>query len=261
MTHRLNALDQDSKPYAASNLVWQIDPAALEKEVADPNFEGATPAVKIAFGPRTLYLGNKLTIHMDRVHYAKPEADRAAAVDGKLVALYDNFDFTKAKQLDRKVTGVDTQGAGNAVFTFDATGSLTIEKTAPLTAAGSTFTFTVTECDERGVVAQGAKSATVTMTAVDNGKGAATAMETIAVPWGYYEVVETGWGWRYAPTYQFLEGGMTVEGRPDNVVLVRSQGTAKVTNTLTNDKYLDGEDRAKNVFGKGRNPVENGGGR
>lgn len=251
VTHRLNTLDQDSKPYAASNLVWQIDPAALEKEVADPNFEGATPAVKIAFGPRTLYLGNKLTIHMDRVHYAKPEADRAAAVDGKLVALYDNFDFTKAKQLDRKVTGVDTQGAGNAVFTFDATGSLTIEKTAPLTAAGSTFTFTVTECDERGVVAQGAKSATVTMTAVDNGKGAATAMETIAVPWGYYEVVETGWGWRYAPTYQFLEGGMTVEGRPDNVVLVRSQGTAKVTNTLTNDKYLDGEARMKNVFGKG----------
>lgn len=54
---------------------------------------------------------------------------------------------------------------------------------------------------------------------------------------------------------------MTVEGRPDNVVLVRSQGTAKVTNTLTNEEYLDGEDRAKNVFGVGRNPVENGGGR
>lgn len=101
------------------------------------------------------------------------------------------------------------------------------------------------------MVAQGAKSATVTMTAVDNGKGAATAMETIAVPWGYYKVVETGWGWRYAPTYQFLEGGMTVEGRPDNVVLVRSQGTARVTNTLTNDEYLDGEARTKNVFGKG----------
>ena len=251
VTHRLNALDQDSKPYAASNLVWQIDPAALEKEVADPNFESATPAVKIAFGPRALYLGNKLTIHMDQVHYAKPEADRAAAVDGKLVALYDNFDFTKAKQLDRKVTGVDTQGAGNAVFTFDTSGSLMIEKTAPLAAAGSTFTFTVTECDEKGAVAQGAKSATVTMTAVDNGRGAATAMETIAVPWGYYKVVETGWGWRYAPTYQFLEGGMTVEGRPDSVVLVRSQGTAKVTNTLTNDKYLDGEARMKNVFGKG----------
>lgn len=251
VTHRLNALDQDGNEYAASNLVWQIDPAALEKEVADPNFEGATPAVRIAFGPRTLYLGNKLTIHMDRVHYAKPEADRAAAVDGKLVALYDNFDFTKAKQLDRKVTGADTQGAGNAVFTFDISGSLMIEKTAPLAAAGSTFTFTVTECDEKGAVTQGAKSATVTMTAVDNGQGAATAMETIVVPWGYYKVVETGWGWRYAPTYQFLEGGMTVEGRPDNVVLVRSQGTAKVTNTLTNDKYLDGEARTKNVFGKG----------
>lgn len=262
VTHRLNALDQDGNEYPASNLVWQIDPAALEKEVADPNAEGATPTVKIAFGPRTLYLGNKLTIHMDQVHYAKPGADRAASVDGKLVALFDNFDFTKAKQLDKKATGhLGVGHEGDAVFEFDTTGSLTIEKTAPLMAAGSTFTFTVTECDENGEVAQDAKSATVTMTAQDNGQGAATASETISVPWGYYKVVETSWGWRYSPTYQFFEGGMTVEGRPDNVVLVRSQGTAKVTNALTNDKYLDGEDRAKNVFGVGRNPVENGGGR
>lgn len=262
VTHRLNALDQDGNEYPASNLVWQIDPAALEKEVADPNAEGATPTVKIAFGPRTLYLGNKLTIHMDQVHYAKPGADRAASVDGKLVALFDNFDFTKAKQLDKKATGhLGVGHEGDAVFEYDTTGSLTIEKTAPLMAAGSTFTFTVTECDENGEVAQDAKSATVTMTAQDNGQGAATASETINVPWGYYKVVETSWGWRYSPTYQFFEGGMTVEGRPDNVVLVRSQGTAKVTNALTNDKYLDGEDRAKNVFGVGRNPVENGGGR
>ena len=262
VTHRLNALDQDGAPYAASNLVWQIDPAALEKEVADPNAEGATPAVKIAFGPRTLYLGDTLTVHMDQVHYAKPEADRAASVDGKLVAIFDNFDFTKAKQLDKKATGhLGVGHEGDAVFEFDTTGSLTIEKTAPLMAAGSTFTFTVTECDENGEVAQDAKSATVTMTAQDNGQGAATASETINVPWGYYKVVETSWGWRYSPTYQFFEGGMTVEGRPDNVVLVRSQGTAKVTSALTNDKYLDGEDRAKNVFGVGRNPVENGGGR
>lgn len=262
VTHRLNALDQDGAPYAASNLVWQIDPAALEKEVADPNAEGAAPAVKIAFGPRTLYLGDTLTVHMDQVHYAKPEADRAASVDGKLVAIFDNFDFTKAKQLDKKATGhLGVGHEGDAVFEFDTTGSLTIEKTAPLMAAGSTFTFTVTECDENGEVAQDAKSATVTMTAQDNGQGAATASETINVPWGYYKVVETSWGWRYSPTYQFFEGGMTVEGRPDNVVLVRSQGTAKVTNALTNDKYLDGEDRAKNVFGVGRNPVENGGGR
>lgn len=199
VTHRLNALDQDGAPYAASNLVWQIDPAALEKEVADSNAEGATPAVKIAFGPRTLYMGDTLTVHMDQVHYAKPETDRAAAVDGKLVALYDNFDFTKAKQLDKKATGHLGAGhEGDAVFEFDTSGSLTIEKTAPLMAAGSTFTFTVTECDENGEVAQDAKSATVTMTAQDNGQGAATASETINVPWGYYKVVETSWGWRYS---------------------------------------------------------------
>lgn len=253
VTHRLNALDQDDAPYEASNLVWQIDSAAADTE----------QFVKIAFGPRVLYLGDKLTVHMDEVHYAAPEGDAAheVAVNDKLVGLYDNFDFNKAKQLDEKKTGhLGTGHEGDAVFEFDTSGSLTIDKTAPLMAAGSTFTFTVTECNENGEVAQDAKSATITMTAQDNGQGAATASETINVPWGYYKVVETSWGWRYTPTYQFFEGGMTVEGRPDNVVLVRSQGTAKVTNTLTNEEYLDGEDRAKNVFGEGRNPNENGGG-
>lgn len=255
VTHRLNALDQDDAPYEASNLVWQIDPAAA----ADKQF------VKIAFGPRVLYLGNKLTVHMDEVHYAHPEGDAAheVAVNDKLVGLYDNFDFSKPTTtlLDEKATGHLGAGhEGDAVFEFDTSGTLTIDKTAPVMAAGSTFTFTVTECDENGEIAQDAKSATVTMTAVDNGQGAATAAETINVPWGYYKVVETSWGWRYSPTYQFFEGGMTVEGRPDNVVLVRSQGTAKVTNALANEEYLDGEDRAKNVFGVGRNPNENGGG-
>lgn len=258
VTHRLNALDQDSKPYAASSLVWQIDPVALEKpdQAVD-----AKLAVKIAFAPDTLYLGNKLTVHIDQVHYADAEQGRSAPVNGISVGLYDTFDFAKAKQLDRKLTGADGQGEGNAVFKFDTTGELVIEKVAPASAAGSTFTFTVTECQADGTVLPDAKSATVTVTAQKSGESAAKATAKLNVPWGYYKVVETSWGWRYSPTYQFLEGGMTVEDRPANVVLVRSKGTAKVTNVLTNSDYLDGEDRAKNVFGVGRNPVENGGAR
>lgn len=258
VTHRLNALDQDSKPYAASSLVWQIDPVALEKpdQAVD-----AKPAVKIAFAPDTLYLGNKLIVHIDQVHYADAEQGRSAPVNGISVGLYDTFDFAKAKQLDRKLTGADGQGEGNAVFKFDTTGELVIEKVAPASAAGSTFTFTVTECQADGTVLPDAKSATVTVTAQKSGESAAKATAKLNVPWGYYKVVETSWGWRYSPTYQFLEGGMTVEDRPANVVLVRSKGTAKVTNVLTNSDYLDGEDRAKNVFGVGRNPVENGGAR
>lgn len=258
VTHRLNALDQDSKPYAASSLVWQIDPVALEKpdQAVD-----AKPAVKIAFAPDTLYLGNKLTVHIDQVHYADAEQGRSAPVNGISVGLYDTFDFAKAKQLDRKLTGADGQGEGNAVFKFDTTGELVIEKVAPASAAGSTFTFTVTECQADGTVLPDAKSATVTVTAQKSGESAAKATAKLNVPWGYYKVVETSWGWRYSPTYQFLEGGMTVEDRPANVVLVRSKGTAKVTNVLTNSDYLDGEDRAKNVFGVGRNLVENGGAR
>lgn len=256
VTHRLNALDQDSKPYAASSLVWQIDPVALEKpdQAVD-----AKPAVKIAFAPDTLYLGNKLTVHIDQVHYADAEQGRSAPVNGISVGLYDTFDFAKAKQLDRKLTGADGQGEGNAVFKFDTTGELVIEKVASVSAAGSTFTFKVTECQADGKVLPDAKSATVTVTAQKGGENAAKATAKLNVPWGYYKVVETSWGWRYSPTYEFLENGMVHAERPANVVLVRSQGTAKVTNVLTNSDYLDGEDRAKNVFGMGRNPVENGG--
>lgn len=194
---------------------------------------------------------------MDEVHYANAAS---SPVNGAPVGLYDNFDFTKAKQLDRKVTGAGDQGEGNAVFEFETSGELTIEKVAPASADGSTFTFTVTECQADGTVLPDAKSATVTVTAQKAGKDAATATAKLNMPWGYYKVAETGWGWRYSPTYEFLENGMVHADRPANVVLVRSLGTAKVTNALTNDKYLDGEDRAKNVFGVGRNPIQNGGG-
>ncbi|RNL19779.1 hypothetical protein DMP07_05240 [Slackia faecicanis] len=253
VTHRLNALDQNGAPYAASNLVWQIDPAVLAKPDPAPD---TMPAVKIAFGPNTLYLGNKLTIHMDEVHYANAVS---SPVNDAPVGLYDTFDFTKAKQLDHKVTGAGNQGEGNAVFQFDTTGELMIEKVAPASADGSTFTFTVTECQADGTVLPDAKSATVTVTAQKAGKDAATATAKLNVPWGYYKVAETGWGWRYNPTYEFLENGMVHADRPANVVLVRSLGTAKVTNALANGDHLDGEDRAKNVFGKGRVPNENGG--
>lgn len=259
VTHRFTASDQGNQPYEASNLVWQIDSALLEGSAAAPGAPDAKPAVKIAFAPDTLYLGNKLTIHMDRVHYADAEQGGSEPVDGISVGLYDTFDFSKAKQLDRKVTGADNQGPGNAVFQFDTTGEIVIEKVASASAVGSTFTFKVTECQADGKVLPDAKSATVTVTAQKGGENAAKATAKLNVPWGYYKVVETSWGWRYSPTYEFLENGMVHAERPANVVLVRSQGTAKVTNVLTNSDYLDGEDRAKNVFGMGRNPVENGG--
>ncbi len=259
VTHRFNALDADRKAYPAKNLVWQIDPARLAATGPDA---ADKPAVKIAFAPNTLYVGDELTIHMDQVHYARGAATGAAArtpVNDKTVALYDTFDFANAMPLDSKVTGADNQGEGNAVFTFKTTGSLVIDKTAPTSAAGSTFTFLVTECNADGTDKQDAKSTTVTLTAqAAPGDSTATARGTLSLPWGYYKVVETTWGWRYAPTYRFLENGLTVEGRPENVVLVRGGSTARVTNALQKDKYLDGEDRAKNVFGEGRVDAKGG---
>lgn len=265
VTHRFNAQDQDDNQYAASNLVWQIDPAALVTDVANPDAQDAKPAVRIAFGPHTLYTGNKLTIHMDQVHYAQSNgADpQKTPVNNKLVALYDNFDLTTATELDRKVTGrettdsVENPGPGNAVFHFKTDGALTIEKTAPISAAGSTFTFTVTECNENGDPKPDAKTATVVLTAAADGDAARAAC-TLNLPWGYYKVEESTWGWRYSPTYQFFENGMTVEGRSDNVVLIKSNGNVRVTNSLTNNNYLDGEDRTQNVFGEGPKKMQGG---
>lgn len=265
VTHRLNAIDAEGKPYPASNLVWQIDPAALADNASSPDAPNAKPAVKIAFGPRTLYTGNSLTIHMDLVHYAVADGAEPSKVpvNDKLVVLYDNFDLTTATELDRKVTGrvttdpAETPGEGNAVFHFKTDGTLTIEKIAPVSAAGSTFTFTVTQCDENGAVQPGAKTATVMLTAAADGN-AARALGTLNLPWGYYKVEESTWGWRYLPTYQFFENGMTVEGRSANVVLIKSKGNVKVTNSLANGNYLDGEDRTQNVFGEGPKKMAGG---
>ena len=265
VTHRLNAIDAEGKPYPASNLVWQIDPAALADNASSPDAPNAKPAVKIAFGPRTLYTGNSLTIHMDLVHYAVADGAELSKVpvNDKLVVLYDNFDLTTAAELDRKVTGrvttdpAETPGEGNAIFHFKTDGTLTIEKIAPVSAAGSTFTFTVTQCDENGTVQPGAKTATVMLTAAVDGN-AARALGTLNLPWGYYKVEESTWGWRYLPTYQFFENGMTVEGRSANVVLIKSKGNVKVTNSLANGNYLDGEDRTQNVFGEGPKKMAGG---
>ena len=202
---------------------------------------------------------------MDQVRYAQSNgADpQKTPVNNKLVALYDNFDLTTATELDRKVTGrettdpVENPGPGNAVFHFKTDGALTIEKTAPISAAGSTFTFTVTECNENGDPKPDAKTATVVLTAAADGDAARAAC-TLNLPWGYYKVEESTWGWRYSPTYQFFENGMTVEGRSDNVVLIKSNGNVRVTNSLTNNNYLDGEDRTQNVFGEGPKKMQGG---
>ncbi len=256
VTHRFNARDDKGAHYDAKNLVWQIDPGQLATEKPDET----KPAVKIAFGPDTLYTGSELTIHMDEVHYAKGQDGSWAAspVNDRAVALYDTFDFSNAKPLDVKLTGhLGQDRKGDAVFTFDTAGSLVIEKTAPASAAGSTFTFLVTECNPDGTDKQDAKSAAVVLTAVAQGD-TAQARAVLNLPWGYYRVQETGWGWRYTPGYQFVENGMTVEGRPENVVLIKSEGVAKVTNALTNNNYLDGEARTKNVFGQGATVMSGG---
>ena len=115
----------------------------------------------------------------------------------------------------------------------------------------------MTECNENGDPKPDAKTATVVLTAAADGDAARAAC-TLNLPWGYYKVEESTWGWRYSPTYQFFENGMTVEGRSDNVVLIKSNGNVRVTNSLTNNNYLDGEDRTQNVFGEGPKKMQGG---
>lgn len=264
VTHRLNALDENGGGYTA-NLVWQIDSKELANPTAQPDDPKANPAVKIAFAPSVLYLGNKLTIHMDEVHYAKEgQEGHDAPMDGKLVALYDHFDFTAAKELDRNVTGHLGKGhEGDAVFEFKNDGSLVIEKTAPASASGTTFFFEVEAVTRTESVGDdGAtnvtyeptgKKATASVTVeIADGKAGAVGSVAIDLPWGYYRVTESNWSWQYDSTVKLLMDGFTNENLPSDVILVKSKSNEAQAVNVTNGKHwLGGEVFVKNEFGQG----------
>lgn len=258
VTYRFTAMDDAGGAATGdytSKLSWQIsgDPTA-----ATDDAEG------VHVGFKGLYRGMKLTVHMDKVSYEPPEVGtgivgsaveaNASAVNGVKVGLYDSPSIGSggtANKIDVETTGDTTKGfsAGDAVFTFDTAGELTISKEAPAEAAGSVVSFVVTECkDASGATADGARSITVSAELAANADGtAAVATVKVRAPFGYYKVEENTWAWRFTPSYT-VQDRTTGTWAAGNVATVFTKGEVKVTNTVSNSKWGSGEARAQNIF-------------
>lgn len=143
VTYRVVANDtSDGKPEnMTAQLKWLLDPSAAN--TVDDAADKAP--FKVCFAKP--FMGTQLTVTVTRASYG-PGAEEAP-VDGKFVSLYSlgsgNGSFDLANRLESKKTGEGDQGAGNAVFNFDQTHTLTIvKKTTDASAMGQTFRFKVT---------------------------------------------------------------------------------------------------------------------
>ena len=249
-------------PYKASNLAWYLNPAAQAGE----------QSVKVAFNPGVLYLSNRLSIRMNEVEYNDaathdaPLVETSKGVKDRLVGLYADFTDVSDKDvqaLDVKTTGANGWEPGQAVFEFKNDGSLTIEKTAPVDASDATFSFEVeavdrvetTAADGAVTVEYKSKDPVQKVTAfvtVKAGEGIAGSKGTVSIslPWGYYRVLESDWGWQYDSSMKLFMNGFTNENLPADVILVKSQSNkAEVENTPNGSKWQGGDARVTNKFG------------
>ena len=248
--------------YKASNLAWYLNPAAQAGE----------QSVKVAFNPGVLYLSDRLSIRMNEVEYNDaathdaPLVETSKGVNDRLVGLY--ADFTDVSDKDAQALDVETTGAngweqGQAVFEFKNDGSLTIEKTAPVDASDATFSFEVEAVDRVETTAAGgavtveykSKDPVQKVTAfvtVKAGEGIAGSKGTVSIslPWGYYRVLESDWGWQYDSSMKLFMNGFTNDNLPADVILVKSQSNkAEVENIPNGSKWQGGDARVTNKFG------------
>ena len=164
--------------------------------------------------------------------------------------------FDPTNRLDSKLTGDGTQGAGNAVFDFAATHTLKIVKqTQDSWAKGKTFRFKVSRADINGN-ALDERTVEVTVSPDAQRKDGAAwysgAIE-LAVPAGVYTVQEdTAWAWRYSN--QIGVPGKQPSDKAQATISAASSAndaTFTCTNTRMKDKWIDGSDRAHNVWSNG----------
>ena len=234
-------------------LKWQLDPNAANT-VDD---KGDEAPFKACFAKP--FMGTQLTVHVDRKGYGLSD-QTPAPVNGKYVSLYSSGSgvgsFDLADRLDSKLTGADTQGNGNAVFDFAATHTLKIVKqTQDSSAKGKTFRFKVSRADMDGNPLE-ERTVEVTVSPDAQIKDGATwysgAIE-LAVPAGIYTVEEdTAWAWRYSS--QIDVPGKQPGDKAQATISAASSvndATFTCTNTLEKDKWVDGSDRAHNVWDKG----------
>lgn len=236
-----------------AQLKWLLDPNAANT-VDD---KGDKAPFKACFAQP--FMGTQLTVHVDRKGYGVAD-QTSQPIDGKFVSLYSagagEGSFDQADRLESKLTGADDQGAGNAVFNFAATHTLKIAKqTQDSWAKGKTFRFKVSRADMDGnALEERTVEVAVSPDAQhrDDGTWYSGAIE-LAVPAGIYTVEEdAAWAWRYSS--QIGVPGKQPGDKAQATISAASSAndaTFTCTNTRVNDKWIDGGDRAHNVWNNG----------
>lgn len=247
--------DSTSPKTMTAQLKWLLDPTAANT-VGD-NADKAP--FKVCFAKP--FMGTQLTVTVTQASYG-PGAEGVSAaekpVNGKFVSLYSlgsgNGSFDLANRLEYKKTGEDGQGDGNAVFNFDQTHALTIvKKTTDASAMGQTFRFKVTKTAEGASPETRVVEVKVDKQQPENGETWYVGSVQFAAPAGIYTVEEdAAWAWRY-------RGELSTPGKAPGKtaeLTISSASSANdatftCTNTRVNDKWIDGSDRAHNVWSNG----------
>lgn len=245
--------DDASPKNVTEQLKWLLDPNAAN--TIDDKSDKAP--FKACFAKP--FMGTQLTVHVDRVGYGLP-GQTPAPVNGKYVSLYSSGSgegsFELTNRLDYKLTGDGTQSDGNAVFDFAATHTLKIVKqTQDSWAKGKTFRFKVSRAGMDGNALE-ERTVEVTVSSDEQLKDGSTwysgAIE-LAVPAGIYTVEEdSAWAWRYSS--QIGVPGKQPGDKAQTTISAASSAndaTFTCTNTRVNDKWIDGSDRAHNVWSNG----------
>lgn len=260
VTYRVVAKDtsdpENPVTMTTAQLKWLLDPNAAN--TVDNSADKAP--FKVCFAEP--FMGTQLTVTVTQASYGPgaegPGAEGVTAeekpVNGKLVSLYSlgsgNGSFDLANRLESKKTDKD----GNAVFNFEQTHALTIvKKTTDTSAMGQTFRFKVTKTAEGTSPETRMVEIKVDKTQQENGETWYVGSVQFAAPAGDYTVVEdTAWAWRY-------QGELSTPGKAPGksaelkILSASSAGDAVVTcvNARVKDKWIDGGDRAHNVWSNG----------
>ncbi len=258
VTYRVVANDtSDGKPEnMTAQLKWLLDPSAAN--TVDDAADKAP--FKVCFAKP--FMGTRLTVTVMRASYGPGTEGVSVAeepVNGKFVSLYSlgsgDGSFDLANRLESKKTGEGDQGPGKAVFNFAQTHALTIvKKTTDVSAMGQTFRFKVTRKMSQDSPAETRMvEVKVSEQRDENGETCYVGSVQFAAPAGIYTVEEdTAWAWRY-------QGELSTPGKAPGKtaeLTISSASSANdatftCTNTRVNDKWIDGSDRAHNVWSNG----------
>lgn len=259
VTYRVVAKDTSDPAKSetmTAQLKWLLDPAAAN--TVDDSADKAP--FKVCFAKP--FMGTRLTVTVMRASYGPGTEGVSVAeepVNGKFVSLYSlgsgDGSFDLANRLESKKTGEGDQGPGKAVFNFAQTHALTIvKKTTDASAMGQTFRFKVTRKMSQDSPAETRMvEVKVSEQRDENGETCYVGSVQFAAPAGIYTVEEdTAWAWRY-------QGELSTPGKAPGKtaeLTISSASSANdatftCTNTRVNDKWIDGSNRAHNVWSNG----------